>query len=834
MAGLATRIVTFVSARPVSLTVALSLIVLAFASGSVTHAPSERLRDLVGAGLDPFEDRRSWLLVFGSVFVAGGPTQLVLAVIGVLVLVGAAERRMGWVRTVVAYLVTAVVATGVGVTVQALGQAVGETWALEVAAESTLHPFTPALGTIMAASAFFGPLWRRRIRLVGFSVVLAFVLYDGHPSGLYALLGALVGLALGVVLADRRAERGWLRSSHHEVRRLASTIVAVTAVGPVLTLLARSPIGALSPLGMLFRDVLPGRSLSAACAAAGRGAPDRHVPPVGACARAAALAGIDTLPTVLLSLLPLVVLLVSAWYLRRGRRLALDVAVAVNGLLAVFAGLYYVVLPVTTDPVVDRPRHVVERVVLAALAVAVPAAVAVGLFLLRRHFGIGAEGARRPRYAFVVVVSGLVLAATFAAAGWAGRASFVPAIGPRTLLLDVPERFVPVGFVGLTRIGPVPDGGVVRAAFEWVGPLWWLVVLVGLVVAAARPGDVRPDAARAQVREIVHRGTPGTLSHMALWEGNQYWFSADGRAVVAHRVVAGIAITTGEPLCPADRIPEVTREFARWCDDQGLTPVFYSVRGELTPLYDEMGWATLPVGEETVLHPATFAMTGKKWQDVRSSINRATKNGIRAEWTRYADLRPAVARQIGEISEQWVAEKNLPEMGFTLGGVDELKDPDVALVLALDEDDSVQAVTSWLPSWSDGEVVGWTLDFMRRRPDSMNGVMEFVIASSALAMKEQGVEFLSLSAAPLATSGSPEGPATQTERVLTFLGRVLEPAYGFQTLLTFKKKFQPEFVPLVMAFPDPVQLPAIGTALGRAYLPDLSVGAVVRLVRTVV
>ena len=832
--GIGTRVVAFARVRPVSLALALLLVVLALASGSLTHAPSERLRELVGAGLDPFEDRTSWLLVFGSVFFAGGPAQLVLAVVGVLVLVGAAERRMGPRRTVAAYLVTAVVATGVGVAVQALGQALGETWALEVAAESTLHPLTPALGTIMTASAFSGPLWRRRIRLVGFSFVFAFVLYDGHPSGLYALLGALVGLAFGVVLAGRPAERGWLRSSHHEVRRLASTIVAVTALGPVLTLLTRSPIGALSPLGMLFRDVLPGRSLSAACAAAGQGAPDRHAPPIGACARAAALAGIDTVPTVLLSLLPLAVLLVCAWYLRRGRRLALDVAVAVNGLLAVFAGLYYVVLPVTTDPVVDQPRHVVERGVLAVLAVAVPAAVAVGLFLLRRHFGIGAEGPRRPRFALVVVLSGVVLAVTFAVLAWLGRASFVPAVEPWTLLLDVPERFVPVGFVGLTRIGPVPDGGVVRAAFEWVGPLWWLVVLVGLVVGATRPGDVRPDAARAQVREIVHRGTPGTLSHMALWEGNRYWFTADARAAVAYRVVAGIAVTTGEPLCPADRLPEVTREFARWCDDQGLTPVFYSVRGELSPLFADMGWSTLPVGEETVLHPATFAMTGKKWQDVRSSINRATKNGVRAEWTRYADLRPAVARQIGEISEQWVAEKNLPEMGFTLGGVDELRDPDVALMLALDEDDSVQAVTSWLPSWRDGEVVGWTLDFMRRRPDSMNGVMEFVIASSALAMKEQGVEFLSLSAAPLATSASSDGPASQTERVLTFLGRVLEPAYGFRTLLTFKKKFQPEFVPLVMAFPDPVQLPAIGTALGRAYLPDLSVGAVVRLVRTVV
>jgi lysylphosphatidylglycerol synthetase-like protein (DUF2156 family) len=703
-----------------------------------------------------------------------------------------------------------------------------------VAAESTLHPLTPALGTIMTASASFGPLWRRRVRLVGFSFVVAFVLYDGHPSGLYALLGSLVGLGLGMLLAGRRPESGWARSSHHEVRRLVSTIVAVTALGPVLTLLTRTPIGALSPLGMLFRDVLPGPSLSATCAAAAGGVAGRHTPPVEACARAAALAGIDPLPTVLLSLLPLAVLLVSAWYLRRGRRLALDVAVAVNGLLAVFAALYYVVLPVTAGPAADAPRHVVERGVLAVLAVAVPAVVAVGLFLLRGHFAVGADGPRRPRFAVVVVLSGLVLAATFGLLGWVGRASFVPSIDAWTLLLDVPERFVPVGFVGLTRIGPVPDGGVVRVAFEWVGPLWWVVVLVGLVVGATRPGDVRPDAARARVREIVHRGTPGTLSHMALWEGNQYWFTADGRASVAYRVVSGIAITTGEPLCPAVRVPEVTRAFARWCDDQGLTPVFYSVRGELSPLFDEMGWSTLPVGEETVLHPTTFAMTGKKWQDVRSSINRATKNGVRAEWTRHADLHPHVARQIGEISEQWVAEKNLPEMGFTLGGVDELRDPDVALMLALDEDDTVQAVTSWLPSWRDGEVVGWTLDFMRRRPDSMNGVMEFVIASSALAMKDQGVEFLSLSAAPLATSGTPEGPATQTERVLTFLGRVLEPAYGFQTLLTFKKKFQPDFVPLVMAFPDPVQLPAIGTALGRAYLPDLSVGAVVRLVRTVV
>jgi lysylphosphatidylglycerol synthetase-like protein (DUF2156 family) len=67
---------------------------------------------------------------------------------------------------------------------------------------------------------------------------------------------------------------------------------------------------------------------------------------------------------------------------------------------------------------------------------------------------------------------------------------------------------------------------------------------------------------------------------------------------------------------------------------------------------------------------------------------------------------------------------------------------------------------------------------------------------------------------------------------LRFLGRALEPVYGFQSLLAFKRKFLPEFHPLFMAFPDAAALPAIGFALARAYLPALSAREVVALVRS--
>lgn len=174
----------------------------------------------------------------------------------------------------------------------------------------------------------------------------------------------------------------------------------------------------------------------------------------------------------------------------------------------------------------------------------------------------------------------------------------------------------------------------------------------------------------------------------------------------------------------------------------------------------------------------------------------------------------------------------MPELGFTLGGLDELRDPAVALLLAIDEEDTIQAVTSWMPSYQGGEIVGWTLDFMRRRPDSMNGVMEFLIATAALRMQQQGIETMSLSAAPLARSQDAAADTGRTQRLLGFLARTLEPVYGFASLLAFKQKFQPEFRSLLMVYPDPLALPAIGFALARAYLPSMSLKQSIRFVRS--
>lgn len=229
----------------------------------------------------------------------------------------------------------------------------------------------------------------------------------------------------------------------------------------------------------------------------------------------------------------------------------------------------------------------------------------------------------------------------------------------------------------------------------------------------------------------------------------------------------------------------------------------------------------LPLGE--------LAFTGKRFQDVRTALNKAHKTGVTAEWISYPTAPRALTDQIAVISEEWVTGKGMPEMGFTLGGVDEINDRSVRCLLAVDADRVVHAITSWLPIHRDGEVVGWTLDFMRRRDTAITGVMEFLIATAATTFQAEGAELVSLSGAPLAQL-DPDTDTAGVQKLLDTMGRTLEPVYGFRSLLAFKAKFQPAYHPLFMLYPEVAALPRIGAAITHAYLPHVTGGQVLRMV----
>jgi lysylphosphatidylglycerol synthetase-like protein (DUF2156 family) len=312
---------------------------------------------------------------------------------------------------------------------------------------------------------------------------------------------------------------------------------------------------------------------------------------------------------------------------------------------------------------------------------------------------------------------------------------------------------------------------------------------------------------------------------MLTWNGIEVWFTADGETAIGYEVVGAVALSLADPVGPIEKRQAAMQEWDEFCFRNGWIPCLFAAGQDTADLAPTVGWKSVEVAEDSVMPLEHLEFKGKVFQDVRTAINKAGKQDVTLEVTRWQDSTPVVTDQLRAISGGWVSDKALPEMGFTLGTLREAQDPEVRLHLAVDADRTVEGFLSWMPVWEDDRVVGWTLDLMRRRDHGFRPVMEFLIGASALQLKEEGYEFVSLSAAPLAKAPDELGGNSDQQvlqKLLDFLGSTLEPYYGFQSLYSFKQKFKPEHHPMYLIFPDSTALAEVGIAVARAYMPTAS------------
>lgn len=810
-------VMRYLLANPVSVALTLATLITALAFGTLWGGFPEGM----AAGPITTGQLAYWWTPITALMIPDSAVELVLTLLLALTAMAYAERLLGSWRTVLVFFIGGAASIFIGVGLEALAAQWGESWALLAQIDLVLDPPIGIFAVLLAASALAPVLWRRRIRIIGFSVLLMFALYAGDSDSAYRLIAGVVGLLIGLMFARGAARGAWRRSSFQETRTLVAAVVAVTGLGPLIVLLSGVDRGPLAIVVSGFAQVDAdevfercAQDLSARC--------DTDI----------ALALTTGTGPFLLSLVPLVLSLVAAWGLRRGRRAAWMLGLAVNAGIAVLSATSLGTADLL-DPAVQAVSDI-EFAISAVAATAIPIAVIVLLFVTARRFQVRAPRAAALRFAVTVAVTFVVLVLVYLLIALVSADDFAGA-SPGEALADVLRLFVPSGFLsGLTFVAP-PFDGLGLIAYQWIGVGFWIVFIVALLLLYRATATGRTSVDEERFRALLKKGGGGTLGFMGTWPGNDYWFSEDGEAAVAYRVINGVALTMSDPVCADGCDAETIRAFVDHCDAQGWTTVFYSFHDRYLPVFESFGWQHMSVGEETVIDLPDLEIAGKPWQKVRQALNRGTREGMTTVWSTWEELPPALAGQIEAISEEWVSEKELPEMGFTLGGMDELKDDEVYLYLAVDPQGGVQAITSWLPSWTDGRVTGWTIDFMRRGDNSMNGIMEFIIASAALRMKEEGAEVLSLSGAPLATKPTDDGEvpeATVMTRLLGWLAGVLEPAYGFTSLFKFKSKFNPRYDTIHMAYADPAQLPAIGTAIGKAYLPEVSPREYIALVKT--
>jgi len=811
-------LVAYLRANPFS--VLLALITLGTGLGFGTFwggFPQE-----LAAGSLPTWEWSGWWTPATALLISDSLVAGVFAILLALTAGAYAERRLGTIRAVIAFFGTGALAVLLGLGLLAVMNAWGTIWGLMKGDELIADPSIGIIGMLMAATALAPALWQRRIRVIGFTVLVMFVLYAGDMDSVFRLIAALLGLLLGLLLARGAARGSWHRSSYREVRTLVAAIVAATGLGPFIVLISGDYD---APLSLVLSGFVADTSngIDASCG-------ERFT---SACADQAAAILTAGAGPLLVSLVPFVLALLAAWGLRTGRRAAWILALVAKAGTAI--GTAIALSPGELLDAKARAEVGAEFMVLVLLAVALPIAVIVLLIVTRRRFRVGAPRSAAGQFAVTVIGAWLVLTAVYFAIALTRPQDYLgehASLG--ALFSDVLRPYVPAGFLPDVTEDAIPMDGPSLLAYQWIGVLFWGVFILAMI-RLYRATRLRRDATEeARFRSLLKAGGGGTLGFMGTWPGNSYWFTADGQGAVAYRVIKGVALTMSDPVC-ADGAERATIEgFLAYCEAQGWSACFYSFHERYLPIFQSFGWQYLSVGEETVLDLPGLELTGKPWQKIRQPLNRGQREGITTLWSTWDELPLQYTAEIEAVSEEWVANKKLPEMGFTLGGMDELKDPDVGIFLAINKDGGIEATTSWLPSWTDGRVSGWTIDFMRRGDGSMPGIMEFVIASAALHMKEQGAQVMSLSGAPLATKpGEEESDPTIMSRLLDWLGRMLEPAYGFSSLFRFKSKFNPRYETIYMAYADPAQLASIGLAIGEAYLPHATPKEYLALVQTI-
>lgn len=811
-------------ATPFTVAVLALFVAMTAVSGSALSGPPEAWLPVAGVTLDGLKSG-DWWSIWTSLFFTTNPLAYVTAVLMILFLLGLAERNFGSARTAAVFLASQFACVSAFLLVTQVAGDVDDGWLGRMADARLIGPYGAVLATTLAASAFLPALWQRRLRTVALSISLLLVLYVGHAETVVGFLSALIGLAAGWWMQSSQGHLHRHRSTSREVRNLLALTMAIFAVGPIVAAAAKSPSGPLALLRDVILNPLPtlsqleatcGGTIDVACLEIGR---QSYAGPFG----------------LALAVVPVVLLLICADGMRRGRRLALGIAIGVQlvvvALSAIYLGLFAGMPHLQGRPQVGPLNSAVAHLIPLVL---VPLILAVLLFAYRGHFRVVTSDGIRRRVFWLVGLTGGVLSLSYVVV-WLASGGMARDGGLRGLVAELARQYLPVPLPGVYR-NVFAERDVAEAfLFSSSGTVFWLVALLGvwiLLVRGHHSGGLDHQS-RQRARELVKTGGD-SLSWMALWEPNKYWFSADGTGGVAFQHHGPVALTLAGPFGAAEHHAKTADAFLEYCNQNALIPCLYSCTSGLWPMLQARGFRRVAVAQETRLRIRGLEFRGKEWQNVRTALNRAAKMGISAHWGAYAEMPHAVRAQVIEVSEEWAAQKKVPEMGFTLGGLDELEDPDVLCCVAVDEAGFVYGVTSWLPVYVDGEVVSWTLDFMRRRGDTFPGVMEFLIASAVLHLRDS-VELISLSGSPLAREkGDIEQQAKGLAGILDVVGQALEPVYGFRSLASFKSRFQPEYRTLFMYYQDPLHLPAMGRALSRAYLPGLSVRHSARLLRTLV
>ncbi len=335
------------------------------------------------------------------------------------------------------------------------------------------------------------------------------------------------------------------------------------------------------------------------------------------------------------------------------------------------------------------------------------------------------------------------------------------------------------------------------------------------------------------------------LAFFGLAPENLHFFAPGEKGLVNYRLENKVAVVLGDPVCAPNAFEHVTHSFLNFCALRNWRVAFYQTSSEHLATYHALQLHPFKIGEEAIINPQTFTLSGSAMANVRTTCRRAEREGVILHW---CDGVPPtdVMHQLEQLSSTWLeskAGKNASERGFSMGRLDELVEtaqradtiadlsipsdephtsvPRLVTAVATTSAGKACAFVTFTPiygSWtttdnkSESQGWGWTLDLMRRAPDAPPGVIELLLARAIERFRSCNAQVVSLGLAAMADT---KQEITSGQRMLTSLAADLGLFKVSETLFKFKEKFCPSWESRYIITNTTLALPKVVLAVMR-------------------
>lgn len=320
---------------------------------------------------------------------------------------------------------------------------------------------------------------------------------------------------------------------------------------------------------------------------------------------------------------------------------------------------------------------------------------------------------------------------------------------------------------------------------------------------AHKPRTQEPTADELKAVEQIVRESPKTEAALALLGDKSFLINEPQTAFLMYGVQKRSWITFGDPVGPQAERAELVWQFRELVDQYDGWPVFYQVEPENLSIYLDQGMSILKLGEEARVPLPSFDIAGSSRHSLRKTLNHCQKEECEFSIIPVEQV-PEILPDLKEISDAWLAEKQVNEKGFSLGFFDAgyLQNFPMGIVK---QKGKIIAFANVLEGAQRDEL---SVDLMRYRPDAPASVMEYLFIELMLWGKAAGYAWFNFGMAPL--SGMQSRPlAPVWNKTANLIFRHGDHFYHFEGLRSYKDKFDPVWTPKYLASPGGLALPQI-------------------------